>query len=70
MSRRKKDPLRELTTDERQELTRAARSHAAPAAEVARARMLLAVAGGDDYQTAARSAGRRTRARRSCLASP
>ena len=60
MSRRKKDPLRELTAEERQALTRTARSHAAPAAEVARARMLLAVAGGDDYQAAARTAGRRS----------
>ena len=60
MSRRKKDPLRELTADERRELTRIARSQAAPAAEVIRARILLAVARGDDYQTAARSVGRRS----------
>ena len=60
MSRRKKDPLRELTADERQELTRLARSHAAPAAEVIRAKLLLAVAGGDDYQAAARAVGRRS----------
>ena len=33
---------------------------AAPAAQVARAVMLLAVARGDDYQTAARVAGRRS----------
>ena len=60
MSRRKKDPLRELTDPERRELTRIARFHAAPAAEVARAAMLLAVAAGDDYQQAARQAGRRS----------
>jgi transposase len=60
MSRRKKDPLRELTAEERRELTRVARSHAAPAAEVTRAKLLLAVAGGDDYQDAARSVGRRS----------
>jgi transposase len=60
MSRRKKDPLRELTADEQQELTRIARSHAAPAAEVIRAKLLLSVASGDDYQTAARSVGRRS----------
>jgi hypothetical protein len=49
MSRRKKDPLRELTEPERLELTRIARSLAAPAAEVVRAKILLAVAAGDDY---------------------
>jgi transposase len=60
MSRRQKDPLRELTAPERLELTRIARSQAAPAAEVARARVLLAVAAGADYQAAARSVGRRS----------
>jgi len=60
MSRRKKDPLRPLTEVERAELTRLSRSQAAPAVEVARARMLLAVARGDDYQQAARAAGRRS----------
>jgi transposase len=60
MSRRKKDPLRELTAEEQQELTRLARSQAAPAVEVTRARLLLAVASGDDYQAAARSVGRRS----------
>jgi transposase len=60
MSRRKKDPLRELTADERRELTRLSRSQAAPAVEVIRAQLLLAVADGDDYQTAAHSVGRRS----------
>jgi transposase len=60
MSRRKKDPLRALTDAERVGMTQLSRSQAAPAVEVARARMLLAVAGGDDYQQAARSAGRRS----------
>jgi transposase len=60
MSRRKKDPLRPITDAERDELTRLRRSQAAPSVQVARATMLLAVAGGDDYQTAARSAGRRS----------
>jgi transposase len=60
MSRRNRDPLRELTAEELQELDRIARSQAAPAAEVVRAKILLAVARGDDYQTAARSAGRRS----------
>ena len=60
MSRRRKDPLRPLTADERQELTRRSRCHAAPAVRVARAVMLLAVADGSDYQGAARAAGRRS----------
>jgi hypothetical protein len=60
MSRRQKDPLRELTDPEREELTRLSRSQAAPAVEVTRANILLAVARGDDYQAAARSVGRRS----------
>ena len=60
MSRRKTDPLRELTEPERQELSRISRSQAAPAVEVVRAKLLLAVARGDDYQAAARSVGRRS----------
>jgi transposase len=60
VSRRRKDPLRSLTGEERQELTRLSRSHAAPAVRVARAVMLLAVADGSDYQHAARSAGRKS----------
>src|SRR5918997_5968595 len=60
MSRRKKDPLRELTVEEQQALTRLSRSHAAPAVEVTRAKLLLAVARGDDYQVAAHAVGRRS----------
>src|SRR2546421_2643423 len=60
MSRRKKDPLRPITDAERDELTRLSRSQAAPSVQLARATMLLAVVAGDDYQTAARSAGRRS----------
>jgi transposase len=60
MSRHKKDPLRGLTEPERLELDRLSRSQSAPAAEVIRAKLLLAVARGDDYQTAARSVGRRS----------
>ena len=52
MSRRKKDPLRPLTDCESAALTQLSRSQAAPAAQVARAVMLLAVARGGDYQTA------------------
>src|SRR6516165_11947397 len=60
MSRRKKDPRRPLTELERQELARISRSQAAPAVQVARATMLLAVSRGDDYQRAAVAAGRRS----------
>jgi hypothetical protein len=60
MSRRKKDPLRPLTDSERATLTQLSRSQAAPAAQVARATMLLAVARGDDSQAAAHTAGRRS----------
>ena len=44
MSRKKKDPLRELTEPERRELEQLGRSLNASAAEVARAKILLAVA--------------------------
>ncbi len=60
MSRRRKDPLRSLTDEERQELTRLSRSLTAPAVRVARAVVLIAVADGSDYQEAARSAGRKS----------
>ena len=60
MSRRKKDPLRPLTDGEHQTLTQVSRSQVAPAVQVARASILLAVAGGSDYQQAARAAGRRS----------
>ena len=60
MSRRRKDPLRPLLAAERASLLRLSRSGAAPAARVARARALLAVADGRSYTMAARLAGRRT----------
>jgi transposase len=60
MSRRKTDPLRPLTDQESGALIRVSRSQVEPAVRVARAIMLLAVAGGDDYQDAARAAGRRS----------
>jgi transposase len=60
MSRRRKDPLRELTGDERRELTHLSRSRAATVVRVTRAVMLLAVADGSDYQQAARAAGRKS----------
>jgi transposase len=60
MSRRKKDPLRPLTADERDAMARLSRSTAAPAAHATRARLLLLVAGGLDYQQAARAIGRKS----------
>ena len=59
-SRRRKDPLRPLTDPERPELLRLSRSAAAPAAQVAHAVALLAVAGGADYRQAAAAAGRKS----------
>ena len=59
MSRRQKDPLRPLRDDEREALSRLSRSRRAPAAQVARARALLAVAEGQSYGSAAQLAGRR-----------
>ena len=57
MSRRQSDPLRPLTAEERVWLTRISRSHAEPAAYVARAKALLAVAAGQSYTAAAHAAG-------------
>jgi transposase len=59
MSRRQKEPLRALSAQERAELTWLSRSRSAPAAWVARATALLAVADGQSYLAAARQAGRR-----------
>jgi transposase len=58
VSRRKKNPLRPLTDDERAALTRLSRATAAPAAQVTRAKLLLAVADGASYQDAALALGR------------
>lgn len=60
MTRRQKDPLRALTEEERTILTQISRAGSEPASHVARATILLAVAAGQSYQTAARSAGRRS----------
>jgi transposase len=60
MARPQKDPLRTLAADERTALERLSRSRAAPAAEVIRAKELLAVAAGASYQDAARAAGRKS----------
>src|SRR3712207_4142715 len=59
MPRHQKDPLRPLTADERLALTRLSRSPSAPAAQVERARALLAIADGASYTAAAHQIGRR-----------
>jgi len=60
MSRVQKDPLRPLRTEERSHLERVSRALGLPAALVARAKVLLAVADGHSYIEAALRAGRRT----------
>jgi Homeodomain-like domain len=60
MSRRQEDPLRALSDEETAALSRLSRSRSAPAAQVARARALLAVADGQSYTATAQLVGRRT----------
>ncbi len=60
MAAHQKDPLRPLTSEERLSLEQVSRSHTAPAAGVARAKELLAVAGGASFEAAARAAGRKS----------
>ena len=60
MSRHKKDPLRALSADEQAEMERLSRSGREPAAVVAHAKAVLAVANGADYTEAAAAAGRRS----------
>ena len=60
MSRPRKEPLRVINEQERQELEALNRSQREPAAHVARARALLAVAGGASFTAAAQAAGRRS----------
>lgn len=60
MPRPQKDPLRRLTAAERRELSRLRRSRSAPAAEVARAALILLVGDGHTYQDAARAIGRKS----------
>ena len=60
VSRRQINPLRPLTDDERDALTRLRRATAAPAVQVTRARLLLAVAAGANYQEAAQALGRKS----------
>jgi transposase len=60
MTRRKKDPLRTLTEEEWDWLSRISRSHSEPAGHVARAKEILAVAEGHSYTQAAQMAGRKS----------
>jgi transposase len=60
MTRRRKDPLRPLTDEEREVLERISRAQSEPASHVARAKSLLAVADGASYVAAAQAAGRRS----------
>src|SRR3954463_1289912 len=60
MSRRRKEPLRALTDDERASLEQVGRATSAPAGVVARARALVAVADGCSYTEAAQRVGRRS----------
>lgn len=60
MTRRQKDPLRALTSEERQELERISRATSESATRVARTKALLAVAQGLSYTAAAQACGRRS----------
>jgi len=60
MTRRRKEPLRPLTAEERELLEQIARAQSEPASHVARAKALLAVADGKTYGAAAQAAGRRS----------
>jgi len=56
----RKDPLRELSEEERSWLGRISRSQSEPAAHVIRAKEILLVAQGHTYSAAARLAGRKS----------
>lgn len=60
IARLQNEPLRAVTADERVELARVARAGSDRADRVARAKALLAVAGGARFTDAARAAGRRS----------
>ena len=60
MSRRKKDPLRALSADERGEVGRLSRSGREPATVVAHAKAVLAVATGANYTRSGCAGGRRS----------
>ncbi len=60
MSRRQKNPLRQLSTEEHRWLSLISRSTSEPASHVVRAQQLLAVAAGASYMEAARGTGRKS----------
>lgn len=60
MAAHQNNPLRPLTSDERRYLERISRSRTDPAAQVARAKELHAVADGASFEAAARTAGRKS----------
>jgi transposase len=60
MTRRQKDPLRPLSPEEARYLQRISRASSAPAALVARAKVILSVANGHSFTDAAHTAGRRS----------
>jgi transposase len=60
MTRCQKDPLRTLSEAEENELERISRGNSLPAAQVIRAKIILAVAEGMSYTDAAKSVGRRS----------
>lgn len=60
MTRRRKDPLCDLTSEEKRDLESISRARSAPAEAVTRAKILLSVAAGMSYQDAAGSAGRKS----------
>lgn len=60
MTRRQKDPLRALTSEEQQELERISRATSESVTRVVRAKALLAVAQGLSYTAAAQACGRRS----------
>jgi transposase len=67
MSRRKAHPLRQLSEEEQSELEEISRERSAPAEWVIRAKIILSVSQGKDYQAAAAEVGRRDGDRVSAL---
>jgi transposase len=67
MSRRKAHPLRRLSEEEQAELEAISRERSAPAEWVIRAKIILSVSQGKDYQAAAAEVGRRDGDRVSAL---
>lgn len=59
MSRRRNEQLRVISDEERALLIEISRAQSEPASHVARAKILLAVAAGETYETAAKAAGRK-----------